>query len=139
MKKVFTTLFAAVLLASSFTCMAAETPQQASDATATLAEAETYAYLDLDSASPAMKEKILASRNTIIYSKDWVADGHTGYVTDVVTGEIIEPLPSFSSLFPDWDLPVNTAASPALSLEPPFESASRVIEQKIAKANQVIG
>lgn len=69
-------------------------------------EAKKYAYLDYDSASPEMREKILAARNVIIYSTDWVADGYSGCIQDVETGETIKTLPTFSELFPGWDMPV---------------------------------
>lgn len=126
MKKLFASILASLLFVSCFTCMAAEAPEEKfdKDTKAALAEAELYAYLDVDSASPAMKEKILDARNTIIFSKDWVADGHDGYVIDVETDQILETLPSFSSLFPDWDLPVDNSTSPSVSLNPPFLPAS---------------
>ena len=72
----------------------------------TVEEAEEYAYLDLDSASEALREKILAAREVIIFHSRWVADGYSGNIWDVETGEIIETLPAFSELFPGWDLPV---------------------------------
>lgn len=70
-----------------------------------LKDAEQYAYLDPDTASPELQEKILDARNAIIFSQGWVADGHTGYIQDVRTGEILRELPTFSELFPDWDMP----------------------------------
>lgn len=72
----------------------------------TVKEAEEYAYLDPDSASEALREKILAAREVIIFHSRWVADGYSGNIWDVETGEIIETLPAFSELFPGWDLPV---------------------------------
>lgn len=72
---------------------------------AILKDAEQYAYLDPDTASPELQEKILDARNAIIFSQGWVADGHTGYIQDVRTGEILRELPTFSELFPDWDMP----------------------------------
>ncbi len=72
----------------------------------TVEEAEKYAYLDPDSASEEMKEKILEARRVIIFHSRWVADGYSGCIRDVETGEIIETLPTFSALFPGWDLPV---------------------------------
>lgn len=68
-------------------------------------EAEEYAYLDLDSASEELKEKILEARRIIIFHSRWVADGYSGNIVNVITGEV-EPLPTFSELFPGWDLPV---------------------------------
>ncbi len=68
-------------------------------------EAAEYAYLDLDSASEELKEKILEARRIIIFHSRWVADGYSGNIVNVITGES-EPLPTFSELFPGWDLPV---------------------------------
>ena len=39
-----------------------------------LAEAAQIAYLDLEDASAEMREEILAAREKIIFSTDWVAD-----------------------------------------------------------------
>lgn len=77
-----------------------ETQQEA------LEEAEKIAYLDLESASPEMKEKILSARNQIIFSQTWVADGFCAYVTDS-EDTVIAVVPCFSELFPDWDIPVD--------------------------------
>ncbi len=71
-----------------------------------LAEAAQIAYLDLEDASAEMREPILAAREEIIFSTDWVADGYTAYVEDQ-DGNIIRTLPAFSEVFPDWDLPVS--------------------------------
>lgn len=71
-----------------------------------LAEAAQIAYLDLEDASAEMREEILAAREEIIFSTDWVADGYTAYVEDQ-DGNIIRTLPAFSEVFPDWDLPVS--------------------------------
>lgn len=109
MKKLIALFVSTLLFATSLTSLAAGAPASAQD-TATqeaLTKAEQYAYLDLDSASPSMQKKILDARNTIIFSKDWVADGYEADVEDVTTGEVLETLPSFSELFPGWDLPVD--------------------------------
>lgn len=109
MKKLIALFVSTLLFATSLTSLAADAPASAQD-TATqeaLTKAEQYAYLDLDSASPSMQQKILDARNTIIFSKDWVADGYEADVEDVTTGEVLETLPSFSELFPGWDLPVD--------------------------------
>ena len=60
-----------------------------------LAEAAQIAYLDLEDASAEMREEILAAREEIIFSTDWVADGYTAYVEDQ-DGTIIRTLPAFS-------------------------------------------
>ncbi len=69
-------------------------------------EAEALAYLDLDSAEDEMKDRILEARRILIFSTSWVADGFSGSVQNVKTGEIIRTLPTFSELFPGWDIPV---------------------------------
>jgi hypothetical protein len=69
-------------------------------------EAEALAYLDPDSAEGEMKDRILEARRIIIFSTSWVADGYSGCVQNVKTGEIIRTLPTFSELFPGWELPV---------------------------------
>lgn len=117
MKKLISSFLSALLLITSVTCLAADDTSSAFNAETndTLAEAEQYAYLDLDTATSALQEKILDARNTIIFSKDWVADGYEAYVEDVTTGEILEVLPSFSELFPDWDLPADDTVLPSLS------------------------
>lgn len=74
-------------------------------------EAERYAYLDFDSASPEMQEKILAARKVIIYSADgWCADDTQMII--IRADGTIEEVPKFSELFPsDWDLPVAELSS----------------------------
>lgn len=69
-------------------------------------EAEALAYLDLDSVADEMKSRVLEARRILIFSTSWVADGFSGSVQNVKTGEIIRTLPTFSELFPGWDLPV---------------------------------
>lgn len=93
-------LLCSVLIVQSYAVSVEEELQSALDS------AEQYAYLDLNSASTDLQEKILEARKTIIFSQDWVADGFTGYIQDVETGEILKELPSFSSVFPDWDIPI---------------------------------
>lgn len=73
--------------------------------TMTFDEAENYAYLDYDSASPELQEKILEARSIIVFNSAWVADGYSGCIQDVETGKIIKTLPLFSELFPDWEMP----------------------------------
>ena len=70
-----------------------------------LDDAKKTAYLDYDSASEELKERILEARSIIIFNSNWVADGYSGCIQNVETGEIIETLPSFSELFPGWDMP----------------------------------
>ncbi|MDR1299638.1 MAG: hypothetical protein LBJ84_05245 [Oscillospiraceae bacterium] len=71
---------------------------------ASVAEAEKYAYMDIESASDELREKILASRNAIIFNSDWVTDGVVGY--RVSASGIRVEMPHLSELFPsDWDIP----------------------------------
>lgn len=66
---------------------------------------EKIAYLDVDTASPEKRQEILNARSVVVYTKDWVADGITGWVEDITTGEVIRYVPSFSEVFPGWDIP----------------------------------
>ena len=83
-----------------------------------LETAAAYAYLDLETASPELADTILAARNTIIYHSTWVADGYKAQIVDVATGEVLEEVPTFSELFPGWDIPVETPAEEAADLTP---------------------
>lgn len=65
---------------------------------------EAYAYLDYDSASDELKDKILKARCSIVYGKNarWSVDG-SAYILD--EDGTITPLPEFASLYPsDWKL-----------------------------------
>lgn len=72
---------------------------------AALASYEGIAYLDIDTAEPAMQEAILGAGDTVLYQHSWVADGYEAYIQDVATGEVVQTLPTFSELFPGWQLP----------------------------------
>lgn len=73
-------------------------------------EAKEYAYFDPDQFDLEMKEKIIDARTTIIFNSDgWVADGFRAEVTDAAGNNT--SLPSFSELFPGWDLPVDKEIS----------------------------
>ena len=68
-----------------------------------------YAYMDYNSASDEMKELILDSRSSIVYSSDvmWTVDGQVGILNDDGTTTI---LPEFNEVFPsDWNLDDITA------------------------------
>ncbi len=95
-------LFCVILLSVVVPVAAADTRVKGEEVPAW---AERYAYLDLESASPALKEKILQARRQIIFSTDWVADGYSMWVEDIRTGEIIREIPKFSEVFPGWDIP----------------------------------
>ena len=111
-------MLCAILIVQSSAVDIDITPEQK----AILQEAEQYAYLDPDTASPELREKILDARSTIIFSQSWVADGYTGCIQDVRTGEILEVLPTFSELFPDWDMPIADIVpdSDSTYIEPPI-------------------
>ena len=64
------------------------------------------AYMDINEATPELKQKILQAREEIIFSNSWVSDEVNGRVLDE-NGNVIEELPHFSDLFPeDWEPPV---------------------------------
>ena len=73
------------------------------DANMTLEEAQAFAYMDLDTAPVALQETIRKAREVIIYSQSWVADGFECYVTSPDGTK--KMIPSFSELFPGWELP----------------------------------
>ena len=59
--------------------------------------------MDLDTAPAELQETIQKAREVIIYSQSWVADGFECYVTS--PDGTRETIPSFSELFPGWELP----------------------------------
>ena len=115
MKKLCTLFLVLALLVSDSAPLAEAAPVEA----AVLPDEETAAadaYLDLETASPELADTILAARNTIIYHSTWVADGYKAQIVDVATGEVLEEVPTFSELFPGWDIPVETPAEEAADL-----------------------
>ena len=92
-------------------------------------EAQEFASLAPENASPEMREKILSARNAIIYDTDWVADGFEMRVEDR-DGNVIQRLPHFSELFPNWDLPVydpeQTQADHVITIPVEREPTSRI-------------
>jgi hypothetical protein len=79
---------------------------------AMVAAAEEIAYMDVATASPAMKADVLEARKVIIYNETWIADGYHATVTapDGTKTEV----PHFSDLFPGWDLPVEETRNTGL-------------------------
>lgn len=67
---------------------------------------EYYAYMDIETATPELRESILEARKVVAGRTEWVADGLDGYIEDGTTGEIIRVLPHFSEAFPGWDPPI---------------------------------
>ena len=82
---------------------AATDHERSDDADMTLEEAQSFAYMDLDAAPAELQETIRKAREVIIYSRAWVADGFECYVTS--PDGTRETIPSFSELFPGWELP----------------------------------
>ena len=100
MKKFISVALACMLLATTMVTASAAEPDQEMQIDNNLA------YLDLNEATPSMQKKILKAREQIIYNTNWVADGYSGAVIDMDTGEVKEEIPHFSEVFPDWDVPV---------------------------------
>lgn len=69
-----------------------------------VAEAEKYAYLDIEAVSPELRQKIIDSRDIIIFSTDWVSDEAVFGIRWDSDG-VIHELPKFSEVFPGWDNP----------------------------------
>ena len=63
---------------------------------------DSCAYMNIETASEAMREKIIADRNEIIYSQSWGVEG--GYI--VRANGTVEEVPAFYDIFPeDWEIP----------------------------------
>ena len=82
---------------------ASEDHDRSDDIEMTLEEAKAFAYMDLDTAPAELQETIQKAREVIIYSQSWVADGFECYVTS--PDGTRKTIPSFSELFPGWELP----------------------------------
>ena len=76
------------------------------------------ANMDVNTATPAMKQIILQAREEIIFSKTWTADGIKGVIIDA-DGEITN-VPEFHDIFPDsWELPTfDVGSAPTLQATP---------------------
>lgn len=62
---------------------------------------EGYAYMDIENASPELREKILAARCEIVYGTQAWTIGGVAY--RILPDGSKVPLPEFSDLFPGWD------------------------------------
>lgn len=128
-KRLLATVSAVAIVLGCAPAFAAETPVQAKkDASLSKAWSNTeavrssevmaaaeYAYMDIDSATPAMQEKILDARNTIIFSQSWTNlaehDGVTAGVIDF-NSNTTQELPDFHDIFPaDWEVPSVSVAN----------------------------
>ncbi|NBJ90877.1 hypothetical protein [Acutalibacter sp. 1XD8-36] len=104
MKKFIALLIAVVLcVISPLSAFAATTDKPSVDTVDK--ETEYYAYLDIEKAKADVKAQLLLSRNATILGSNWVADGFEGYIGDARTGEVLQVLPKFSELYPNWDIP----------------------------------
>lgn len=79
-----------------------------------MAGLESLAFREPDPAQPELADEILSARERIIYSRSWAADGYTVYIEDLESGRI-ERLPSFSELFPGWDMPAADAPEDSIT------------------------
>lgn len=61
------------------------------------------AYMNLETATPAQQEKILAARNEIMFNNSWTTEAMST-IYETPDGKV-EILPLFSDLFPGWDVP----------------------------------
>ena len=76
--------------------------------------AKEIAYMDMDSASVEMQERILEAREIIIKSESWVANGWTTTVTHA--DGTVEHVPTFSECFPGRDIPTCESADAMRSI-----------------------
>lgn len=129
MKKMASLLLAiATVFCASASAMAVDTSQSLNAESvhaAKVAAAEKIAYLDIETASPAMKAEILEARNVIIFNETWIADGYEAIVTE--PDGTVHSVPHFSELFPaDWDLPVEEPSMEAVTRESEGSGRNRV-------------
>lgn len=72
---------------------------------------EQLAYMDIETASPMMKEAILEARSSIIHGgRPWTVDGAVSVIS--FKDGTAEKLPEFSELFPGWDVPSAEIVTP---------------------------
>lgn len=116
-------MLAGVLAIVSLFCMSATAmaaaPTQELDSVevpseARIEAAKEIAYMDVNSASAEMQERILEAREVIIESESWVADGWNTTITHA--DGTVEEVPTFSELFPGWDIPVCESANATRSI-----------------------
>lgn len=137
-------MLAGVLAIVSLFCMSATAmaaaPTQELDAAeipneARIEAAKEVAYMDVNSASAEMQERILEAREVIIESKSWVADGWNATITHA--DGTVEEVPTFAELFPGWDMPVCESenamrSSNVIAFDSPV---SQVVSVKLPKAS----
>lgn len=127
------------LFCMSATAMAAAPTQELDSAEipneARIEAAKEVAYMDVNSASAEMQERILEAREVIIESKSWVADGWNATITHA--DGTVEDIPTFAELFPGWDMPVCesenvTRSSNVIKL---YSPVSQAVEIDLPKAS----
>ncbi len=90
------------------------------------------AYSDLENASPAQKEKILAARRKIIFQVDsWYDDMGGVYSAKIdPKSKTWKSSPRFSELFPGWDVPTEEATEPVKTSQ---EELKATLEKDLAE------
>ena len=126
-KRMLTSALAVIcMFCMSIPAMAA-VPAQDSDfienqKASTIKAAEAIAYMDVDSASAEMQDRILAAREIIIESKSWIADGFEAVIKN--EDGTSTKVPHFSELFPGWDIPtIDSNAPMSASVAPQVANA----------------
>lgn len=108
MKNRFLSIVMSFIIALSIIGSASVYADENMEKNMTLEEARNIAYIDIKSTDEVtlqdIKEQVLEARKIVANTKSWVADGYSGCIINTKTGEKKE-LPTFSSVFPDWDLP----------------------------------
>lgn len=72
------------------------------DTTVSESNAESWAYVEYQTATGAEKARILKARSIMMEHTDWVLDGYEAYY--VAPDGTRERIPSFSAVFPEWDI-----------------------------------
>lgn len=105
MKKILSAALALSVMTSLLAFSAsADAPALVSAEDIAVMSVEQIAYLDLDTAAPAVQDAILEARAEIVYGDQaWTVDGAAA-IYDTKTGTVTE-LPEFSDLYPGWDVP----------------------------------
>lgn len=102
MKKYTFKKLASLVLAGVMVCgLVAANAGAAEPASVSAKSVNELAYMDLEGATPELREDILSARAQIVYSTSWTVDGAMSIVHKDGT---VEALPEFSDLFPGWDL-----------------------------------
>lgn len=104
------------------------------------------AYADFEKATPAQQEKILAARNEVIFSAEGWYDDQSGVCAVIVDEKTktYREVPKFRELFPGWEVPCDTAATPVMaSAEPqsgrPITDYSEIFNKTISVPKYVEG